>query len=74
MLTIVHEMSKQGSQHRLRTEQKNGEWVSYTNLAQLKVGKRLFYGVTDFYAGVLPQIFEVGKQSETEKLTLPLEI
>lgn len=48
---IVHEFcdTKQGFAHRLRCNDKTGEWTSYQGIAELHYDSRKFCGVTDYF-------------------------
>lgn len=55
---LCHEYDGRGN-HRITLNGALGDWVCFASIATYKVGDRLFAASTDYWAGTLPEIFEV---------------
>lgn len=62
---MKHVISGSGS-HRIECDSAVGELVSYRQIARLEADGRVFCATTEYWAGVLPPLFEIRPVAHTE--------
>ncbi len=58
---VYHQFSdtKNGFYHRLAANGVAADWEAYEYIATYTLGKRIFAATTDYYANILPRVFEI---------------